>query len=608
MKLHRSLSVSLLLSLSLFPQLPAYAAVTQSYTDVPPSHPSYAAVEYLKEFYILGGYPDGTVKPDQLVNRAEACTLILRAARITLPATLDRNDFKDVQAGSWYHPCVQTAKEQNIIRGYPDGTYRPAKTVNSAEALKIFLESQNILFRDNPIQGEWYQKNVLHIQEEGVIDPDFNPATEMTRGALANLLYRFLQKGPLARVHDGYFDVVKGACPVDTALKQELENEIQLLPKENEISTSDRQRAMALYDEAYGLRDENFNDTAASVEKFKQVVVLDPYFPLAWHYIAMYEINQKSNYGMGMRLEQKSRLLVPDDPATTYAVHGIARAYQQLGKPVPAKICFKEAIQFMPGNDYPYLRFAELLREEKRLNEAIVVLEKGLGKEELENDLAGDLAWLMRGIFIDLGDFHGAEFIAKKYLASNHNFYPLILLWGGTYISHAVSPAKAGHYRTVALEVAFLDRNEQGIQGLADSLKEDKTVSGAKLFYEDHYASTQPFLDALQEYWRETALLSKGQALVDINEALKSNPDEPRYLILKARILSENISAFQTEILALLKKAKTLDSFFYDGYFVEGEIYRIQEKYDAARIAYRKVPKYHIDYPRAEQGLYLLIR
>ncbi|MEK7528610.1 MAG: S-layer homology domain-containing protein [Patescibacteria group bacterium] len=587
-------------------QLPAYAAGTQSFTDVLPSHPYYDAVEYLFRFYIIGGYPDGTVRLDQMMNRAEACVLILRAAQITLPETIDRNDFQDVEAGSWYHPCVQIAKERNIIGGYPDGTFRPNQTVNSAEALKMFLESQKTLFQDRTPGTTWYEKYVLHAQEKQVIDSDFQAAKEMSRGAFAELLYRFLRQGPLARVYDSYLSVPKGACSVDAGLTRELENEIRLLPKENEISTADRQQAVALFDEAHDLRDENFNDTPLSVEKFKQVVALDPYFPLAWHYIAMYELNQKGNYEEAMQLEQKNRLLIPDDIATTYAVHGIARAYEELGNLELAEICFKEAIQFMPGNDYPYLRFAQLLRKEGRFNEAIVVLEKGIKREEVENDLSEDLAWLIGDIFRDLKDFHGAELIARKHLASNRDFYPLILLLGDSYVFHAVSPEKAGHYKTVALEAAFLARDERVIQGITDRLKEVKVPITQKLFYEDHVQSTQPFLDALNNYWLNTSSKAKEQALIDIDKAISLNPKESRYLILKARILSLTAASSSAEILTLLKQAKELDVFFYDGYYLEGEVYRLQKKYDAARTAYKKVLASHIDYLNAQLSLNIL--
>lgn len=365
--------------------------------------------------------------------------------------------------------------------------------------------------------------------------------------------------------------------------------------------------SLTLYSEGVALQDKDGNSTAASVEKYKQAVALYPYFALPWHYMAMWELRHASNPGLAMRIEQKLRLLIPDDTGTTYALHGIALVHQNYGQNEIAKTCFREAIQFMPGNDYPYLRFAELLREEERYNEAVVVLEKGLAREELENDISTTLAWTMWNIFVyNLKDFHGAEFIAKKHLSSNRDFYPLIALWGETYAMHAISQVDAGHYFTVELEKMFLDLKQEDAQILAQRLKEGKAEGQTELFYGKYVSSTQPFLDALQEYWRDTALLSKGQALIDVNEAIALNGDEPRYLILKARILSGNIPEFQTQILSLLKKAKTLDSFFYDGHFLEGEVYRIQGKYDAARTAYRKVPIYHVDYLKAQQGLSLL--
>ena len=54
----------------------AHAESPQSFSDVPPDHDAYEAVEFLKTQNIIGGYPDGTFKPDRTVNRAEAAKII----------------------------------------------------------------------------------------------------------------------------------------------------------------------------------------------------------------------------------------------------------------------------------------------------------------------------------------------------------------------------------------------------------------------------------------------------------------------------------------------------------------------------------------------------
>ena len=48
-----------------------------SFSDVPSNHFAYEAVEFLKAGGIISGFSNGTFRPDQKVNRAEALKLII---------------------------------------------------------------------------------------------------------------------------------------------------------------------------------------------------------------------------------------------------------------------------------------------------------------------------------------------------------------------------------------------------------------------------------------------------------------------------------------------------------------------------------------------------
>ena len=48
------------------------------FDDVDVGHPEYVALKFLKESEILHGYDDGTFKPGNLINRAEALKIILK--------------------------------------------------------------------------------------------------------------------------------------------------------------------------------------------------------------------------------------------------------------------------------------------------------------------------------------------------------------------------------------------------------------------------------------------------------------------------------------------------------------------------------------------------
>ncbi|HID91539.1 TPA: S-layer homology domain-containing protein [Candidatus Gracilibacteria bacterium] len=110
----------------------------QSFNDVPTSSKYYNAIETLANAKIVKGYDDGTFKPAQSVNRVEALKMILNAAQIA--TTTSTGDFSDVAADTWFAPFVYTAKARGMVSGDgTTGTFKPARTVIKAEFLKMAL-------------------------------------------------------------------------------------------------------------------------------------------------------------------------------------------------------------------------------------------------------------------------------------------------------------------------------------------------------------------------------------------------------------------------------------------------------------------------------------
>ncbi len=178
----------------------AFSASPATFSDVNSSHANYTAIMDLKERGIISGYPDGTFKPDQAVNRVEALKIILLGAGITEPATSVRT-FSDTSNTEWYSKSV----ELGIVQGYPDGSFKPAQTVNLVENLKMLLEAEEITLADttpaeNPYadtpKTEWYANYVLYAKDHNLIDADSEnnvyPDQGMTRGKLAESLYRII--------------------------------------------------------------------------------------------------------------------------------------------------------------------------------------------------------------------------------------------------------------------------------------------------------------------------------------------------------------------------------------------------------------------------------
>lgn len=109
------------------------------FPDVVEGYYGYTAITALASKGIIKGYPDGTFKPGKTVNRAEFVKLFMNALH-SADVTEENGCFRDVR-DEWFARFVCAGKRLSWIAGYGDGTFRPAQTMRKAEALKVVVMS-----------------------------------------------------------------------------------------------------------------------------------------------------------------------------------------------------------------------------------------------------------------------------------------------------------------------------------------------------------------------------------------------------------------------------------------------------------------------------------
>lgn len=89
---------------------------------------------------IIDGYSDGSFRPDDPVNRAEALKILLATSRLEPFDDSDySNRFSDVDDTEWFTSFLHTALSYDFISGYEDGTFRPSQFITRAEASKVVV-------------------------------------------------------------------------------------------------------------------------------------------------------------------------------------------------------------------------------------------------------------------------------------------------------------------------------------------------------------------------------------------------------------------------------------------------------------------------------------
>jgi hypothetical protein len=104
---------------------------TPTFPDVLTDHWAYRYIEYAEAEGVVGGYPDGSYRSDELLDRGQMAVFIARALAGgdgSVPAGPATPSFADVTASNawdWCYKHVEYAVGRGVVGGYPDGLYHP---------------------------------------------------------------------------------------------------------------------------------------------------------------------------------------------------------------------------------------------------------------------------------------------------------------------------------------------------------------------------------------------------------------------------------------------------------------------------------------------------
>ncbi len=100
--------------------------------DVPTDQWAYKYVEYAVAQGVVQGYDATHYQPTLVVDRGQMAVFIARAKGwVTLSDALNTAPqlFPDVPAGYWSGVAIKACVDHNVVKGYEDGTYKPADPV-----------------------------------------------------------------------------------------------------------------------------------------------------------------------------------------------------------------------------------------------------------------------------------------------------------------------------------------------------------------------------------------------------------------------------------------------------------------------------------------------
>lgn len=174
-----------------------------SFPDLSSDHWAYASVQLLAELGAVGGFADGTFRPEAVVTRAEFVKLLLAVEGLE-PAGPAPGDvsFADVAPSAWHAPYVTAAVRAGLVQGTSSTTFSP-DTPLTREQMAVLLarvlqlpSGGELRFVDvNRISG-WARPGVGAAVAAGYLEgfPDgtFRPQEPATRAQAAAVLAQLL--------------------------------------------------------------------------------------------------------------------------------------------------------------------------------------------------------------------------------------------------------------------------------------------------------------------------------------------------------------------------------------------------------------------------------
>ncbi len=149
--------------------------------------------------YIFG-YPDGTVRPNGNITRAEAAAMLARLLEIESIGSADKPMFPDTPS-AWYNKAINAVVQRGIMKGYPDGTFKPNDAITRAEFTQMISTIDNKPYGTAPfadVVGHWAERPIGSEYQAGRIlgypDGTFRPDAHITRCEAAVILNKIFER------------------------------------------------------------------------------------------------------------------------------------------------------------------------------------------------------------------------------------------------------------------------------------------------------------------------------------------------------------------------------------------------------------------------------
>lgn len=208
-----------------------------SFPDVPNGYWASCDITKLAMNDVVVGYPDRMFKPSRNISRAEFATILIKGFNKEDCASTT-HAFRDVPSHHWANSMIGQAVHENLLKGYPNGLFKPSNPVTRAEVMCAIAKAlpceidqckaSEILSKycDGKTVPAWAQIPIAKALDQGILNNTPNPNLiapfkDATRADVASMM----QAARLAGGFDKNPATANNCCPAKDDRTAYVENQ-----------------------------------------------------------------------------------------------------------------------------------------------------------------------------------------------------------------------------------------------------------------------------------------------------------------------------------------------------------------------------------------------
>lgn len=166
------------------------------------NHWAHDCIETLTSKGIINGYPDGTMRPENFITRAEVAVTVSKALKLSIKDE-GKNPYSDALP-DWAKGSILANWDKKVFEGYPDRSFKANQYITREEMTKVLVNAFEkkltmdieIKFKDKDSVSKWAIQYVKTAIQNGAVDGyednTFRAQNKITRAEAFTLICKLL--------------------------------------------------------------------------------------------------------------------------------------------------------------------------------------------------------------------------------------------------------------------------------------------------------------------------------------------------------------------------------------------------------------------------------